>query len=111
MESQGAYRRLRTHWLRKRLRPRIHSSLYNSHRYHKQWKLEVLGLPFQQYYVRPPLREKKKKRAWSEDLIETDLWRNVIKEKALPAVSNVIRVCDRAADIYEVFCENKRIWL
>lgn len=70
-------------------------------------KLEVLGLPFQQYYVRPPVREKKKKRAWSEDLIETDLWRNVIKNKALPAVSKVIRVCDRAADIYEVFSETK----
>jgi hypothetical protein len=70
-------------------------------------KLEILGLPFQQYYVRPPLREKKKKRAWSEDLIETDLWRNVIKEKALPGALKVIRVCDRAADIYEVFRETK----
>lgn len=70
-------------------------------------KLEVLGLPFQQYYVRPPVREKRKKRARSEDLIETDLWRNVIKEKALPAVSKVIRVCDRAADIYENFTETK----
>jgi hypothetical protein len=70
-------------------------------------KPEVLGLPFQQYYVRPPLREKRKKRACSGDLIETDLWRNVIKERALPAASNVIRVCDRGADIYEVFCETK----
>lgn len=70
-------------------------------------KLEVLGLPYQQYYVRPPKRETKKKRAWSEDDIETDLWRNVIKNKALPAKSNVIRVCDRAADIYEVFKESK----
>lgn len=70
-------------------------------------KLEVLGLPFQQYYVRPPVRETRKKRAWSEDLIETDLWRNVIKEKALPAASKVIRVCDRAADIYEIFTETK----
>lgn len=70
-------------------------------------KLEVLGLPYQQYYVRPPTREKKKKRAWSEDLIETDLWRNVIKEKALPAASKVIRICDRAADIYEIFTETK----
>jgi hypothetical protein len=70
-------------------------------------KVEVLGLPFQQYYVRPPLREKRKKREVSKDLIETDLWRNVIKEKALPAASKVIRVCDRAADIYEVFKETK----
>jgi hypothetical protein len=70
-------------------------------------KLEVLGLPFQQYYVRPPVRETRKKRASSKDLIETDLWRNIVKNKALPAVSNVIRVCDRAADIYEVFTETK----
>lgn len=70
-------------------------------------KLEVLGLPFQQYYVRPPVREKVKKRAWSTDLIETDLWRNVIKNKALPAASKVIRVCDRAADIYEIFTETR----
>ena len=70
-------------------------------------KLEILGLPFQQYYVRPPVRETKKKRAWSNDLIETDLWRNVIKEKALPALSKVIRICDRAADIYEIFTETK----
>lgn len=70
-------------------------------------KTEVLGLPFQQYYVRPPLRESRKKRASSEDIIETDLWRNVIKKKALPATSKVIRVCDRAADIYEIFTETK----
>lgn len=70
-------------------------------------KLEVLGLPFQQYYVRPPVREGKRKRARSEDSMETDLWRNVIKNKALPKTSKVIRVCDRAADIYEVFTETK----
>ncbi len=71
-------------------------------------KLEILGLPFQQYYVRPPVREKKKGRAHSNELIETDLWRNVIKEKLLPAASKVIRVCDRAADIYEIFNETKK---
>lgn len=70
-------------------------------------KLEILGLPFQQYYVRPPTRKTKKKRAWSEDAIETDLWREVINKKALPRTSKVIRVCDRAADIYEVFNETK----
>jgi hypothetical protein len=70
-------------------------------------KLEILGLPFQQYYTRPPVRETKQARARSNDLIETDLWRNVIKEKALPATSKVIRVCDRAADIYEIFTETK----
>lgn len=70
-------------------------------------KLEILGLPLQQYYVRPPVREKRKKRSYSNDIIETDLWRNIVKHKALPAVSKVIRVCDRAADIYEVFTETK----
>lgn len=70
-------------------------------------KSEVLGLPFQQYYVRPPVRETRKKRAYTTELIETDLWRNVIKAKALPSAEKVIRVCDRAADIYEVFTETK----
>jgi hypothetical protein len=69
--------------------------------------LEVLGLPFQQYYVRPPVREERKRRGKTNDDIETDLWRNVIKENGLPAKSKVIRVCDRAADIYEVFAETK----
>ena len=70
-------------------------------------KSEVLGLPFQQYYVRPPVREKRKKRAWSNERIETDLWRGVIQNKGLPALSKVIRICDRNADIYEVFKETK----
>lgn len=70
-------------------------------------KLEVLGLPLQQYYVRPPVREKRIKRSQSNETIETDLWRNVIKKKALPPTSKVIRVCDRAADIYEVLMETK----
>lgn len=69
--------------------------------------LRVLGLPFQQYYVRPPVREERKKRGRIEEAIETDLWRNVIKEKKLPTESRVIRVCDRAADIYEVLTETK----
>lgn len=73
----------------------------------KKGKLEILGLPFQQYYTRPPVRKTKQARARSNELIETDLWRNVIKEKALPAASKVIRVCDRAADIYEIFTETK----
>jgi len=74
----------------------------------KKGKLEVLGLPFQQYYVRPPIRDKRKKRASSLDPLETDLWRNVTKEKALPPLSKVIRVCDRAADIYEVLTDSKK---
>ena len=66
---------------------------------------KILGLPFQQYYVRPPKREKKKARGYTDDPIETDLWRGVIKQKAIPADRKVIRVCDRAADIYEVMQE------
>lgn len=68
---------------------------------------EILGLPFQQYYVRPPVQEKRKRRGRTEDILETDLWRNVVKEKKLPAKSKVIRVCDRAADIYEVLTETR----
>lgn len=67
----------------------------------------VLGLPFQQYYVRPPTRTKRKKRSDTNDPIETDLWRNVIKEKAIPSGNNIIRICDRAADIYENIQESK----
>lgn len=70
-------------------------------------KLKLLGLPFQQYYVRPPKREKHQRRSRTTDLIETDLWRNVTKQKALPRKPNVIRVCDRAADIYEVLVESR----
>lgn len=68
---------------------------------------KILGLPFQQYYVRPHKREKKKSRGYTNDPIETDLWRGVIKQNAIPANRKVIRVCDRAADIYEVMQETK----
>jgi hypothetical protein len=66
---------------------------------------KILGLPFQQYYVRPPKREKKKARSHTNEPLETDLWRGVIKQKAIPADSKIIRICDRAADIYEVMYE------
>lgn len=69
--------------------------------------LKVLGLPFQQYYVRPAGPPVRRTRASSKESLETDLWRNVIKEKAIPAASKIIRVCDRAADIYEVLSETK----
>lgn len=68
---------------------------------------KVLGLAFQQYYVRPPNRTERKKRSSTNDMIETDLWRTAIKAKALPPKRNVIRICDRAADIYEVLMESK----
>jgi hypothetical protein len=68
---------------------------------------KILGLPFQQYYVRPPKREKRKKRSNTKDRLETDLWREVIAQKAIPASGRVIRICDRAADIYEVMLETK----
>jgi hypothetical protein len=66
---------------------------------------KILGLPFQQYYIRPPKREKKQKRSHTNEPLETDLWREVIKQKAIPANSKIIRVWDRAADIYEVMQE------
>lgn len=67
----------------------------------------MLGLVFQQYYVRPPKRDKKVKRSFSNETIETDLWREVVKRKAIPPLNKVIRVCDRNADIYEVINETK----
>lgn len=71
--------------------------------------VKILGLPFQQYYVRPPTREKTKRRREGDNKIETDLWREVIRNKVLPkeASKKLIRVCDRAADIYEVLEETK----
>lgn len=69
--------------------------------------MKVLGIPYQQFYVRPPVREKKKQRAYTTEPIETDLWRTIISKKALPADAKVIRVCDRNADIYEVIQETK----
>jgi hypothetical protein len=69
--------------------------------------LEILGLPFQQYYVRPPKLETKRRRGKTEEMFETDLWRGLIKNKKVPAKSNIIRVCDRAADLYEVITETK----
>lgn len=69
--------------------------------------LRILGLPYQQYYVRGEKLEKRRNRSHSKEKLETDLWREVIKNKLLPAKRNVIRVCDRAADIYEVLVETK----
>jgi hypothetical protein len=70
--------------------------------------LEILGLPFQQYYVRPPKLEKKRRRGKTEEMLETDLWRTLIKNKKVPAQSNVIRVCDRGADLYEILMETAK---
>lgn len=69
--------------------------------------VKVFGTVFQQFYVRPPVRKKKKKRSDTTETIETDLWRTVISEKAIPPKKNVIRICDRNADIYEVMQETK----
>jgi hypothetical protein len=66
---------------------------------------KVLGLPFQQYYVRPLKRKKRQKCSHTKEPLETDLWREVIRQKAIPANIKIIRVCDRAADIYEVMQE------
>ena len=74
----------------------------------KRLSSRILGLAYQQYYVRPPKREKRKKRERGDVNLETDLWKNVINKKVLPKKEhNLIRVCDRAADIYEVIIETK----
>lgn len=72
-----------------------------------EYSIKVLGLPYQQYYVRPAKRESPKKRRLKDEPLETDLWREVIKNKAIPSQRNVIRICDRAADIYEVLKETQ----
>ena len=74
----------------------------------KNQSFKILGLPFQQYYVRPPKGKQKKRRSKTSDPMETSLWQEVIKQKAIPASQRVIRVCDRAADIYEVMTETKK---
>lgn len=75
----------------------------------EQISAKILGLPYQQYYVRPPVRLKKHSRHNGNNNIETDLWRNVILHEKLPSKSmhRCIRVCDRNADIYEVFQETQ----
>ena len=69
--------------------------------------VNILGLPYQQYHVRSPKLTKRRNRSHSTEPLETDLWREVIKKSSLPAHKKVIRVCDRAADIYEVLMETK----
>lgn len=69
--------------------------------------VHILGLPYQQYHVRAPKLAKRRNRSHNTEILETDLWREVIKKESLPADKKVIRVCDRAADIYEVLMETK----
>ena len=71
--------------------------------------IKILGIPYQQYYVRPSKRETTKQRRKGDKDLETDLWRNVVHSKSLPkeASNKLIRICDRAADIYEVLEETK----
>jgi len=92
----------------------LHSSLAvgvvnKSNNIPEEVSTKILGLPYQQYYVRPPKREKKQRRREVKERIETDLWRDVVRNKVLPkeASKKIIRVCDRAADIYEVLEETK----
>lgn len=68
----------------------------------------VLGLPFQQYYVRNQKEAKTKRRRTHEnEFLETDLWRINTRAETIPKHKNIIRVCDRAADIYEVLTETQ----
>jgi hypothetical protein len=68
----------------------------------KDLPVKVLGLPSQQYYVRPPKREKCHKRCNGQKGLETDLWSKMLKNEAPKSNNNrLIRICDRNADIYE----------
>jgi hypothetical protein len=70
--------------------------------------VRILGLIDQQYYIRPPKLDKTRRRRNTDEAIETDLWRNTLER--LPTFNNskrIIRVCDRAADIYEVIIETQ----
>jgi hypothetical protein len=69
--------------------------------------LRILGLPYQKYHIRSAKLNKRRNRSHSKEALETDLWREAINSKSLPAQKKVIRVCDRAADIYEVLMETK----
>lgn len=69
--------------------------------------ISILGLPYQQYYVRSAKLAKRRNRSHSTEALETDLWREVIRKGWLPNQKKVIRVCDRGADIYEVLTETK----
>jgi hypothetical protein len=72
--------------------------------------VNILGLLDQQYYIRPPKLEKSRRRRDTNDAIETDLWRNTLKRipKFKKDQKRIIRVCDRAADIYEVINETEK---
>ncbi len=78
--------------------------------------VNLLGIACQQFYVRPDKTEDSKRNRHQSskhktaDFIETDLWRTVVssaKTKGLKS-QDIIRVCDRGADIYEVFQETQR---
>lgn len=71
--------------------------------------VQILGLVDQQYYIRPPKLEKTRRRRNTNEPLETDLWRNTL-ERLPPFINTnkkIIRVCDRAADIYEVINETE----
>ena len=68
----------------------------------KDFTKKVLGLAYQQYYVRPPKREKSHKRSKGDEEIETNLWLQITKKAPIKTNNKLIRVCDRGADIYEV---------
>jgi len=83
----------------------------NSGRIHNTARppVRILGLLDQQYYTRPPKLEKTRRRRETDDPLETDLWRNTLSRipKFNKDEKRIIRVCDRAADIYEVIRETE----
>lgn len=75
---------------------------------YKNLPVKILGLPSQQYYVRPPKRTKSHKRCNGQKELETDLWSKMLKNNVPKSISNrLIRVCDRNADIYETLFDTK----
>lgn len=71
----------------------------------RDYEIDILGLAFQQYHVRAQKKKKVKKRRAIDEYLETDLWRTLLQKGMIPRKKNIIRVCDRAADIYEVLAE------
>jgi len=72
--------------------------------------VRLLGLLDQQFYIRPPKRKDPKRRRDTTDRLETDLWLETLERlpKFAKRQGDIIRVCDRAADIYEVISETER---
>ena len=84
----------------------------------KKPSVEVLGIVDQQYTIRKPASKKNGKRevrskcSLDEAAVrESALWENRISKLPQPSVNKgirYVRICDRAADIYEVLYESQK---